>query len=368
MRRSVHVIRAIGGVGDDWSGELPQGCPLFFDHTFDPMSEPTRFCCEILLGYSNSLGTATRYAYALRTFLEALRGLGIDWRKVDRELLFLYRGRLQKAGLRSTTINIELKIVRKFYQWATDEGAIDEFPFRELRPGERDPLLLTGELQSKRGIPARALDKIYRHLSPKIRLCAVIAACTGLRAHEVCKLLVYDFKTDMDDFLEIVIRRKGGRQKPVFFPLRLVDEIRRYIDLDRSASVSSLKRKGLSVRSPFVFLNKRGARLSEKGMSTEFRKAVTKAGFQDHGKYVFHALRNNFGNTTHELILRENEARRSEGETPVDVLLGVKSFMGHARVETSERYLAEMSVQRRVQMTSILHRLYEDVAPTQRIG
>ena len=154
---------------------------------------------------------------------------------------------------------------------------------------------------------SRASSTRYRALR-NLALVDLLFA-TGVRVGEASTLNVEDFTTVESVFR---IRGKGGRDRLAY----LVDEQTVLIQRKHSE-----ERSQLVTKSPALFLNSSGERLSTQGMANIIAKFRRDAGIERH--ITPHMLRH----TVATLLLRHG----------MDIRV-VQEFLGHASIATTQRY------------------------------
>ncbi|MCY0885520.1 MAG: tyrosine recombinase XerD [Firmicutes bacterium] len=227
----------------------------------------------------------------------------------DRDLLLAYLADLQQRGLTSATVARRLAALRRFLAFRQDEMPEGNDPGQGIRnprpqrmlpgvlsPGEVARLLTMPDLASLAGRRDRAmLELLY---------------ATGLRVSELLSLTVNDWWTDPP---RVRCRGKGGRERVV--PM---GEEARY----RLEVYLAERPRWVRGRDPgWLFLNRRGQRLSRQGFWKRLRAYAAAAGV---GRPVSpHTLRHSFA--TH---LLENGAD----------LRAVQELLGHRDIGTTQIY------------------------------
>jgi integrase len=191
-------------------------------------------------------------------------------------------------------------VVRGFYRWAYGNGFIDHDPSFEL-PGVHVPP----------GRPRPTPEPVVRVLvtgADRTAFLATLAADMGMRVGEICQVLpkrdlVRDYGWDADgneiEIWRLTVHGKGGKIRvlPVVNPKLL----------------AWLQRAG----DDWAFPNRRGGHLTAGHVSKLLSKAMPE-------NWTGHTLRHRAGTVAH----------RRTGD-----LLGVKDFLGHAMLSTTQRYV-----------------------------
>lgn len=155
--------------------------------------------------------TVRSYRYKLFQFESFLEDEGIkDLDDITNSTLKLYLQWLTRRGLKGTTVNNYMKIVKLFLQFCYDEEFSDFNPKRSTvkMVKEEKPLVRAFTVQDVRMLlqNCKGLD----YLSVRDRLIITILADTGLRATELCELK----QTDIHDGY-IIVKGKGQKTRSV---------------------------------------------------------------------------------------------------------------------------------------------------------
>jgi integrase/recombinase XerD len=205
-----------------------------------------------------------------------------------------------------------------FWRVKLSLGRIEQLP-RTLTEGEIQALLnqarrkhMTVETDSKRARAtltrlSQASSRPYRALR-NLALVDILFA-TGMRVGEASTLDTQDFLAKEAVFR---VQGKGGRDRLAF----VVDE--ETLQIQREHLEARLR---IETKSPALFLNASGERLSTQGITIVIAQLRREAGIERH--VTPHMLRH----TVATLLLR-NE---------VDIRV-VQEFLGHASIETTQRY------------------------------
>jgi integrase/recombinase XerD len=291
---------------------------------------------EFLNGYfsthERSKKTRTAYSSDLKQF-STFAGQGFDLISLGSSIIEGWAGHLRKEGYAPASMRRKTVVLKVFCSYWVRRGVLTESPFWrvQLRLGriEQLPRALTEvemqgllaqagrrhdaeQLPRKGSVlarikPAPSSSREYRALR-NLALVDLLFA-TGVRVGEASSL-------DVEDFLvtELVFRvqGKGGRDRLAY----VVDEQTALIQRQHLEA-----RLLLVTKSPALFLNASGERLSTQGMANIIAQFRRDAGIVRH--VTPHMLRH----TVATLLLRNG----------MDIRV-VQEFLGHASIATTQRY------------------------------
>ncbi len=213
-----------------------------------------------------------------------------------------------KSGLSRTTVSRRLASIRSFSKFLYREGFKRASPAK-LVPNPRVPKLLprflsvddTFSLVEKPGGPG--------FLSARDRAILELLYSSGLRVSELSGLDVEDINTK-----EGLVKVKGKGKKERIVPVgsKALDAIKSYL-VER---ISSIKRKDKA-----LFLNRRGSRLTDRGVRRVVVKYARMMGISGH--IGPHALRHTFA--SHLL----------QGGADLRV---IQELLGHSSLSTTQKY------------------------------
>jgi integrase/recombinase XerD len=240
---------------------------------------------------------------------------------------------LRHEGYSPVSIRRKMVVLKVFCSYWIRKGALQESPFwrvkisfgrieqlpRTLTEGEMRSLLIQARhnysvIKSCRNIsgirldqPSQASSRAYRELR-NLALVDILFA-TGMRVGEVSSLDLQDFQVEEAHFR---VKGKGGRDRLAY----IVDE-----ETIRFQRVHVKIRAQIKTKSPALFLNASGERLSTQGIANVIAQLRREAGI---GRHVTpHMLRH----TVATLLLRNG----------MDIRV-VQEFLGHASIATTQRY------------------------------
>jgi integrase/recombinase XerC len=255
---------------------------------------------EVERNYSRH--TILNYRLDLQDFLKFLGGLAVE--DADYLTLRKYLAALRQRGLGSKSLNRHLSSLRSFFRFLTREGYFKDNPAVSILSPKLEkhlPLFLTEEEVS------RLIDSAPSQSEADLRDKAILETfySTGLRISELVGLSL-----DSVDFIGGVVKVMGKGRKERLVPVgeKAIAAIRGYLE----------KRKK---QSSALFLNRRGGRISDRGVRNIVKKRLRLAGLR--AGVSAHTLRHSFA--TH--LLNRGADLRS-----------VQELLGHANLATTQIY------------------------------
>lgn len=211
-----------------------------------------------------------------------------------------------------TSVARNLSAIKTFFRFLTSEGHIPSNPAR-LIDSPRIPRRLPDTLSIKD--IERLLGAIDTSSPLGVRDLAMLelAYGTGIRVSELVNLKLQDLNLEAG-FIRVM--GKGSKQRLVPLGAKAAEAVGRYMAESRPII---LRRSGTS--SPYLFLNKRGGKLSRQGFWKVLKGYVAKAGLAK--RVSPHSLRHSFA--SHLL----------EGGAD---LRSVQVMLGHADISTTQIY------------------------------
>lgn len=268
-----------------------------------------------------SPNTAAAYAQDLDCFLIWASNCGIDVLQATHRDFRRFLSSLSGAGYAKTTVNRRLSAVRSFYSWLVREGVIESNPASVVSsPKLPKPLphVLSQEDVEKllkcadASTPAGALDAALVEL----------LYASGARIGEVASLDV-----DRIDFSDKSVRLFGKGSKERIVPLypAALHALDAYLAHARPVLLANHK-GGLAAEEAAdaqraLFINARGARMSERSLRARFEKLLARAGLA--GMATPHTMRHTFATE----VLDGGADLRS-----------VQEMLGHASLSTTQIY------------------------------
>lgn len=292
----------------------------------DSAGDQARGLADTFLSYlarvrNYSPNTAAAYAQDLDCFLIWASNCGIDVLQATHRDFRRFLSSLSGAGYAKTTVNRRLSAVRSFYSWLVREGVIESNPAAVVSsPKLPKPLphVLSQEDVEKllkcadASTPAGALDAALVEL----------LYASGARIGEVASLDV-----DRIDFSDKSVRLFGKGSKERIVPLypaalRALDA---YLAHARPVLLAnhkgSLATEEAADAQRALFINARGARMSERSLRARFEKLLARAGLA--GMATPHTMRHTFATE----VLDGGADLRS-----------VQEMLGHASLSTTQIY------------------------------
>lgn len=293
-------------------------------------------CAKFVSGYfsTNDRAEKTKAAYRsdLMQFSE-FAGEGVLLKSISGTLIERWSAHLRREGYSPTSIRRKMVVLKVFCSYWVRQGTLRESPFWRVKLSygrvEQLPRALSAREMRKLLSQARKRDSLavtalndgwetpsasLRVSSPEYRSLRNLALvdllfATGLRVGEVSALNVQDFFIREALFR---VKGKGGRDRLAV----VVDEEtlriqRKYLEV----------RTQIETRTPALFLNSSGMRLTTQGIANVIARLREDAGIERH--VTPHMLRH----TVATLLLRNG----------VDIRI-VQEFLGHASIATTQRY------------------------------
>lgn len=251
--------------------------------------------------------------FYLRDTKEFLNWLKKDLAAISEEDIKRFIHYLTTKKRTSSTIARKISSLKSFFYFLNKEGIVSKNPLEEigapkikrklptvLTISEMERLFNTLEYKKdKEGIRARAMFELLY--------------ATGIRISELLNLKISDLNLE-EGFIRVIGKRDKERIVPLGEPAILA--IKEYLNLVRP---SLLNKKEISI--PYLFLNKRGRKLTRMGFWKILKKYVKLASIEK--KVTPHTFRHTFA--THLL----------EGGANLRV---VQELLGHSNISTTQIY------------------------------
>lgn len=293
-------------------------------------------CTKFISGYfsTNDRAEKTKAAYRsdLTQFNEFV-GEGLLLKSVSGVLIERWCAHLRQVGYSPTSIRRKMVVLKVFCSYWVRKGSLRESPFWRVKLSygrveqlpralsARDMGKLLSQARKNNSLAAMVSDDgceapsaLLRVSSPEYRSLRNLALvdllfATGLRVGEVSALNVQDFFVREAIFR---VKGKGGRDRlAVVVDEETVRIQRKYLEA----------RIQIETRSPALFLNSSGMRLTTQGITNVIAHLREAAGIERH--VTPHMLRH----TVATLLLCNG----------VDIRI-VQEFLGHASIATTQRY------------------------------
>ncbi len=293
-------------------------------------------CTKFVSGYfsTNERTKKTRAAYCSDlTQFKVFAGEDLPLKSLSGAVIERWCAHLRQHEYSPTSIRRKMVVLKVFCSYWVRKGSLRESPFwrvklsygrveqlpRALSAREMRKLLLQArkntsptkslphDKSATRLDPLRASSPEYRSLR-NLALVDLLFA-TGLRVGEVSSLDVQDYFMRESVYR---VKGKGGRDRlAVVVDEETVRVQRKYLEA----------RAQIETRSPALFLNSSGRRLTTQGIANVIARLREAAGIKRH--VTPHMLRH----TVATLLLRNG----------VDIRI-VQEFLGHASIATTQRY------------------------------
>jgi integrase/recombinase XerD len=257
-----------------------------------------------------SKNTLQSYRRDLESFKNSLATKNLDIASASKVDIEQFIGSLRDEGLKASSIARNVVAIRSLYKFLAKENGIADIA-REIKPPripKRLPKALT--LSEITGlIEALGNDGI----ALRDRAMVELLYASGARVSEVTSINLTDLSRD-DELFTLLVRGKGGKERLVPVGRFAREALDNYLVRIRPTLA---KEK----RSPALFLNQRGDRLSRQSAWKIIMAAAKRANIES--KVTPHALRHSFA--THLL----------DGGADIRV---VQELLGHASVTTTQIY------------------------------
>jgi integrase/recombinase XerD len=253
-----------------------------------------------------SLNTVESYKNDVVYFLEKTKK---DIKKINREDIEEYLKRLHSSNFSTATISRKTSSLRMFFLFWVGEGLIKKTPMNNIQSPKMErrlPEFLTADEVT------RLIDSVNGDFKYSLRDKAILELLygCGLRVSELLNLRKEDIFLK-EDFIRV--KGKGSKERIIPIGSKAKKALIKYINEERPI----LDKKN----STFLFLTRRGNKLSRMGMWKRFQKYLAKSGIKK--TCTPHTLRHSFA--THLL---------ERGAT----LRTVQLLLGHSDISTTQIY------------------------------
>ncbi len=270
------------------------------------------------LSVERSLGRRTieEYERDLEVFfnwLEPLFSEGMTLPEIDprtlREFLAFLR---QKKGYTASGLNRKIACLKGYFTYLEMEKILLASPMARIRSAKEGKLLPKVLTQDEVGVLLDTVDECVAeakrpHLALRDRAIFEMFYATGIRLSELVGL-------DRDDLdfsaMSMRVIGKGNKERVVFFNDSAAEAVKEYLHATPRSQAGGP-----------LFLNRYGARLSQRGVEILFANILERSGLDKHASP--HTLRHSFA--THLL---------EEGSD----LVTIKELLGHESLQTTQIY------------------------------
>jgi len=281
------------------------------------------------LAVERGLATNTQQAYGhdLKRFSLSLKASRVPLNRARRQDLLAHVRSLRQAGLSPKSVARAINTLRMFYRYLLAEGEIRQDPTSELdvpRTWKSLPRFLTFE-EVDRLLSVPDTDK---PLGLRDLAMLEVLYATGIRVTELISLRREDLNLPVG---YLTCLGKGSKERIVPLGRKAIERLEQYLEKVRPKLVGSS-------RSPYLFTNCNGGRMSRQGFWKILKSHGTSAGIKR--RLSPHVLRHSFA--TH--LLEHGADLRS-----------VQMMLGHADISTTQIY-THVNRER-------LRRIYHDFHP-----
>ncbi|KEP27860.1 MULTISPECIES: tyrosine recombinase XerC [Bacillus] len=258
--------------------------------------------------------TISGYSEAIEEFVRFMNIQGIDgFEEVSYQDTRIYLTEAYEKGLTRRTISKKVSALRSFYKFLLREQLVKENPFLLVslpKQDKRIPSFLYEEELKELFV----VSDVSTPLGQRNQAILEILYATGMRVSELCSLKESDLDLSMDT---VLVHGKGGKQRYVPFGSYAHEALVTYLEDGRKKLTAKAKDRA----DAYVFLNQRGAPLTDRGVRFILTELMKKASGTLH--IHPHMLRHTFA--TH--LLNEGADLRS-----------VQELLGHSNLSSTQVY------------------------------
>lgn len=256
--------------------------------------------------------TIVNYGEDIADFLLYLKDENIDKDLIDKSIIRNYLFQQRKKNIDASSIRRRISSLRHFYRYLLKKGNVDKNPFATIsmpKKSKKLPEFFThDEITSLLDATACRTD----YLAKRDQAVLELLFASGLRASELISL-----KFSQIDFTEKTIRiiGKGNKERITHFNDVALTALKDYKNSLRIVLLGNNEDEG------YVFLNKKGMPLTERGLEYIVEKSAIKCGFPLHVHP--HMFRHSFAT---ELVNNGADLRV------------VQELLGHSSISTTSIY------------------------------
>ncbi|RQT56341.1 integrase [Burkholderia cepacia] len=313
------------------------------DSNWMPVWAPTMFLARCsMVGRGITGDTSRTYGESLVSWLGYISQCGLTLETVDEETLQMYRANLAHAksdGRHRTstaTANLRVTVAVRFHLWCQNSGFPSPLGTYLLARDKSDRALAPRVVsRHPRLLSTEELSRIFQLARQPYKSAFQWGLTTGLRRFEAAGLLCSSLpppeqiSLSDDGLVKLTIRRKGGKDLPVYAPTSLVEQTHWYVLTERPTPQPGYE--------DFVFLGRNGRPPSPRKFSEEFRRCADLVG----SDATLHHLRHTYAVNVLRFLELAND--RNSGEAR-NCLKTLQVLMGHSNSEATEIYLVAMNV------------------------
>jgi len=240
-----------------------------------------RYCSRLVAMERRSILTKDAYRFEISIFLDFLNEKEISLENTDASFLCEYIDmRREKNKIDSRSVAKAISALRSFYRFALDERLVKNNPAELLESPKRKTYL--PEVLDKESVEL-LLSQIETETPQGCRdKCMFeLIYSAGLRISEAASLNLKDI--DITSGIAKVLG-KGNKERIVLFGKEAKILLNQYIKISRPKLAGTVNKTGA------LFINRRGTRISRKGIWKNYAKYAALAGFSSH----VHTLRHSF--------------------------------------------------------------------------
>lgn len=268
-----------------------------------------RFIAHLRIEKRYSAHTIVNYGRDLNCFADYCAKSGIaDWERVDSECIRNFSSRLHRLGLNGRSIARSLSAVRMFFRYLLQQKSGAQNPAQDVRAPRSEkklPSVLDAD-QIEQLLNIKGNDPV----SLRDRAMLELMYSGGLRLSELTSLDVQSIDWSQGT---VRVKGKGDKDRDTIIGRKAALALEAWLAARRTFCKSAAEQA--------LFLNNRGARLSERGVQLRFEQRAKEQGLDRHVHP--HMLRHSFA--THML--------ESSGD-----LRAVQELLGHANIGTTQVY------------------------------
>ncbi|MFJ5963399.1 tyrosine recombinase XerC [Bacillus sp. NPDC093026] len=258
--------------------------------------------------------TISGYTEAIEEFVRFMNIQGINaFEEVSYQDTRIYLTEAYEKGLTRRTISKKVSALRSFYKFLVREQLVKENPFLLVslpKQDKRIPSFLYEEELKE----LFAISDLSTPLGQRNQAILELLYATGMRVSELCSLKESDLDLTMDT---VLVHGKGSKQRYVPFGSYAHEALITYLEDGRKKLLAKRKDRAEAQ----VFLNQRGAPLTDRGVRYILTELMKKASSTLH--IHPHMLRHTFA--TH--LLNEGADLRS-----------VQELLGHSNLSSTQVY------------------------------
>ncbi len=260
---------------------------------------------------NRSVHTVENYGKDLKAFEKFFRNKDeqLSWESVDSDIIRDWMESMMDKGNTATTINRRLSALRSLYRFAYGRNLVEKDPaYGVVGPKKKKPLpQFLKESEMDELLDRQQWGNTFNDV--RARTIILLFYSTGIRVAELIGL--DDDDVDMAS-RQLKVTGKRNKQRIIPFGEELEDELRRYM---------KCRNEELGHRSPALFVNKRGERMTDDGVRREVKKCLSRVSTLK--KRSPHVLRHTFATA-----MLNHQAK----------LGSVKKLLGHESLSTTEIY------------------------------